>query len=126
MNALPCRPPVVEVSRVIVALLRGWTARVVLALLCAFAAAGPATAAVPPGNDAFSGASAIRGEQGQSETTNAGATKESGEPAHAGNAGGASVWFRWTAPRDGSFAFQTAHSESQSDFDTVLAVYTGP
>jgi hypothetical protein len=26
------------------------------------------------------------------------ATRETGEPPHAGNAGGRSLWFRWTAP----------------------------
>ena len=48
-------------------------------------------------------------------------TKQAGEPAHAGNAGGASVWFRWTAPADGPVYFDTPGSS----FDTLLAVYTG-
>jgi len=92
-----------------------------LALTLAGALAASAAAA-PPANDAFASARPLAGDQGRAETANAGATKEAGEPAHAGNAGGASVWFRWTAPRDGQFAFATAGS----DFDTVLAVYTGP
>ena len=29
------------------------------------------------------------------------ATKQAGEPDHAGNAGGHSIWYRWTAPADG-------------------------
>lgn len=92
------------------------------------AAAAPAAGSVaPPANDAFASARPIAGDQGGAETSNAGATKEAGEPAHAGNAGGASVWFRWTAPRGGQFAFLTGASEADvSDFDTVLAVYTGP
>jgi len=98
------------------------TAVVVLALAPVVAAAAHASAPAPPGNDAFVSARPIAGAQGQAETANAGATKEPGEPAHAGNAGGASVWFRWTAPRDGQFAFATG----ASDFDTALAVYTGP
>jgi uncharacterized repeat protein (TIGR03803 family) len=38
------------------------------------------------------------------------------------NRGGASVWFTWTAPASGRFAFNTLGSS----FDTLLAVYTGP
>jgi len=51
------------------------------------------------------------------------AGKESGEPSHAGDAGGHSVWFEWRAPTSGSVAFQTCTSEA--GFDTVLGVYTG-
>jgi hypothetical protein len=53
--------------------------------------------------------------------TNVRATKESGEPNHAGNIGGASVWYQWTAPASGSVTFDTIGST----FDTVLAAYTG-
>src|SRR5687767_6589051 len=49
------------------------------------------------------------------------ATKETGEPDHAGHPGGASVWYRWTAPADGSVAIDTCGS----GFDTLLAVYGG-
>ncbi len=49
------------------------------------------------------------------------ATKQSGEPDHAGDAGGASVWFKWTAPRTGPVSIDTCGS----GFDTLLAVYTG-
>jgi uncharacterized repeat protein (TIGR01451 family) len=52
---------------------------------------------------------------------NVGATKESGEPNHAGNAGGKSVWGKWTAPYTGSVQIDT-HGSS---FDTLLGVYTG-
>jgi hypothetical protein len=51
------------------------------------------------------------------------AGKESGEPNHAGDAGGHSVWFKWKAPAAGSVAFQTCTFEA--GFDTVLGVYTG-
>jgi hypothetical protein len=96
-----------------------WVA-VVVALVLMFPARA-AIAAGPPPNDTFSAATPISGQHGESESSNAGATKEAGEPAHAGNAGGGSVWFRWTAPRSGHYAFETAGS----DFDTLLAVYTG-
>lgn len=48
-------------------------------------------------------------------------TKEAGEPDHAGDPGGHSVWFKWRAPRSGTLTVSTA----DSTFDTVLGVYTG-
>lgn len=48
-------------------------------------------------------------------------TKEAGEPAHAGNVGGSSIWYRWTAPGSGRVTINTIGS----DFDTLLAVYRG-
>jgi hypothetical protein len=53
--------------------------------------------------------------------SNVGATKQPGEPDHAGNGGGASVWFRWTAPLTGSVQMTTC----QAAFPTLLAAYTG-
>ncbi len=49
------------------------------------------------------------------------ATKQAGEPDHAGNAGGASVWFKWTAPVSAEVSIDTC----DSGFDTLLGVYTG-
>jgi hypothetical protein len=49
------------------------------------------------------------------------ATKEPGEPDHAGNAGGKSLWWRWLAPRSGRVLLQT----TGTSFDSLLAVYTG-
>lgn len=53
---------------------------------------------------------------------NSGATKESGEPNHAGNAGGKSLWWTWTAPASGPATVTTAGS----NFRNALAAYTGP
>lgn len=50
-----------------------------------------------------------------------GATKQVGEPNHAGNPGGASVWFSWTASRSGSVQI----SACNANFPTLLAAYTG-
>jgi hypothetical protein len=50
-----------------------------------------------------------------------GATKDPFEPAHAGNVGGHSVWFNWSAPATGPTTFVT----TGASFDTLLAVYTG-
>jgi hypothetical protein len=75
----------------------------------------------PPANDNFADALEILGASGQIPGCNIGASKESGEPRHAHNNGGASVWWRWTAPASGSVVFDTF----DSNFDTILAVYTG-
>src|SRR5438445_13409043 len=52
---------------------------------------------------------------------NVGANKENAEPNHAGNRGGASVWWTWTAPASGLSTIDT----SGSSFNTLLGVYTG-
>ncbi|HEU5106357.1 MAG TPA: hypothetical protein VFU11_11010 [Solirubrobacterales bacterium] len=57
----------------------------------------------------------------QWEGSNRFAGEQAGEPDHAGDAGGSSVWFKWTAPRSGTVSVDTC----DSDFDTLLAVYTG-
>lgn len=71
-------------------------------------------------NDDFANALPIAGT-GSLVALNDAATKEAGEPDHAGDAGGASVWFRWTADQDGYVSVDTLFS----DFDTTLAVYSG-
>lgn len=77
---------------------------------------------LPPVNDNFEAASELAGlAPPTAVATNAGATKQTGEPNHAANAGGRSVWYRWTAPASGSASANTCGAT----FDTVLAVYTG-
>ena len=49
-------------------------------------------------------------------------TKEPGEPNHCGVAGGSSEWYSYVAPTNGVMTIDTIGS----DFDTVLAIYTGP
>jgi len=75
------------------------------------------------GNDSFSSARLIDRVVFTIGGDNNGATKEAGEPNHAGNAGGASVWFRYDVPpaASGTVEFNT----NFSSFDTLLAVYTG-
>lgn len=75
--------------------------------------------AVP--NDNFSDAQKLTGDTGSVTGTNVGATKEPGERNHAGNIGGHSVWYAWTAFDYGSLTVDT----QGSSFDTLLAVYTG-
>lgn len=76
-------------------------------------------AAFPVPNDNRAAATPLTAWGGHYEQTTWTATKEPGEPSHAGNAGGASVWFRWTAARSGSASIST----QGSDYDTLLAVY---
>jgi hypothetical protein len=76
-----------------------------------------------PANDNFVNAITLQGSAGSVNGTNANATKEAGEPAPIPNLtpGGRSIWYNWTAPGTGNATFDT----NGSDFDTVLAVYTG-
>jgi hypothetical protein len=75
----------------------------------------------PPANDNFNNSQLLTGVAVMASTNTVGATKQSGEPNHAGNAGGSSVWYRWTAPAAGTWSLDTAGSS----FNTLLAVYTG-
>ena len=99
---------------------RGRIAVVGIAAAIALTAVGLAEAAPPP-NDALAAATPLGGATGLANGTNLEATKEAGEPAHAGNPGGRSIWFRWTAPADGQLRWST----NESDFDTLLGVYQG-
>lgn len=82
-----------------------------------------------PGNDDFEDAAELANPlTGQPATDvwiagfgTIGATKQPGEPDHAGNPGGHSVWFEWTAPETGSVQLLAC----QNNFPTLLAVYEG-
>jgi Ca2+-binding RTX toxin-like protein len=87
----------------------------------------PSPAQAAPANDDLANAVDLSGfnpETGNVEGVNVNATKEVGEPDHAGNVGGRSVWYTWDAPADGSVP-HVGFSTLFSDFDTLLAVYTG-
>ena len=77
--------------------------------------------AAGPANDRFSNATPITGTNATVSGSNVGASTEGGEPAHAGNPGGSSVWWTWSAPANGELRITT----DGSDFDTLLGVYTG-
>jgi hypothetical protein len=75
----------------------------------------------PPLNDAFADCTPLTGMAGTNGGYNIGASKEQGEPAHAGNIGGHSVWYCWTAPASTSYVFYLGNC----DYDSTMAVYTG-
>jgi hypothetical protein len=79
------------------------------------------TISLAPANDLFANAQTVTDTTGSVTGTNVNATKESGEPNHAGIPGGRSVWYRWRAPATGSVIFETVGSS----FDTLLAAYRG-
>lgn len=85
----------------------------------------------PPANDDFSNATAVTGETigdpGGEQIYRAsvpgytwGAGKEAEEPDHGGDAGGASVWYAWTAPASG-----TARITACCGWSPLRGVYTG-
>jgi hypothetical protein len=78
---------------------------------------------LPPANDNFANAIVLSGTTAsRTADTNDAATLEAGEPATvAGATASASVWYRWTAGANGQLRIDTL----TSDFDTLLAVYTG-
>lgn len=80
-------------------------------------------AAATPANDNFADAEQLTGIRVSVTRSNVEATKEAGEPNHAGNTGGKSVWFKWTAPMSRVMAVTT--NRSAGNIDTLLHVYTG-
>jgi hypothetical protein len=75
------------------------------------------------GSDDFADAEALDPELPSfAAGSNEGASEESGEPDHAGVAGGASVWFKWTPAASGPVRLSTCATGA---LDLVLAVYTG-
>ena len=98
-----------------------WGFRALCSLFLVISLSGTLSVAHAQTNDAFGSRIRLSGASGQTDGSNVGASKETGEPDHAGNRGGASVWWAWTAPVAGEVTFDT----EGSDFDTLLAVYTG-
>ena len=81
-----------------------------------------------PSNDNFAGAISLTGNTVSATGSNLRATRQPGEPFHAGNRGGKSVWWSWSAKESGYATVSTARSISTNGFelDTLLGIYTGP
>lgn len=75
-----------------------------------------------PANDNFTNAITITGSQSSTNGSNVRASRESGEPNHAGNTNTPSVWYNWTVPSNGVVSLTCTPI---SGLDSVLAVYTG-
>ncbi len=80
-----------------------------------------------PANDDFADAAVLTGDSlkygiytAYADGFTWNATKEAGEPQHAGNPGGASIWYSWTAPFSDYFGVGGC-----GRFETLAAVYTG-
>jgi hypothetical protein len=72
-------------------------------------------------NDAFQNRIFLSGSFVVTNANNECASKEPGEFNHAANIGGKSLWWSWMAPVNGTVTVSTCGS----NFDTLLAVYTG-
>ncbi len=74
-----------------------------------------------PANDHFANAEVLDGTEGEALGNTRTATKQFGEPLHAGNLGGRSLWYSYTPTEDGVLDLRT----QGSNFDTLLAMYVG-
>jgi M6 family metalloprotease-like protein len=79
------------------------------------------TSVNPPANDAFAGRINITGNPATVTGTNVNSSAETSEPGHHSQAPQRSVWWKWTPSITGSATITTAGS----NFDTILAAYTG-
>ena len=86
----------------------------------------------PAPNDDFENAAVLTGQTfeepggarsyfGDRFGYNYNATKQTGEPKHAGDSGGSSVWYTWTPPESGIARFSLCCASTAN----LLAVYTG-
>jgi hypothetical protein len=79
------------------------------------------TVLAAPFNDDFAARLAVTGVSNVVRGSVLGATKQMGEAHHGAQTGGRSVWWKWIAPSNGPTEIQTVGS----NFDTLLAVYSG-
>lgn len=94
----------------------GYFVAIVIMGLCASVAE-----AICPANDAFRNALFLSGTSGSITGSNTGATTEAGEPVPADGSIGATVWYRWTAPANGTLLLDAG----ASDFNALISVFTG-
>jgi hypothetical protein len=78
---------------------------------------------VPP-NEIFTNAALLSGIRTSTTGSNAGATREPGEPSSNFNGSG-SVWYKWTAPISGEFGIYGERMDKPRRWNIVLNVFTG-
>jgi Tol biopolymer transport system component len=88
-------------------------------LLCFATPVKPAVAFA--NNDNFADAQILTDNSGSLTVYNDYGTLEFGEPYHAPQSAGCSLWYQWQATASGNVTFDTAGSH----MDTVMAIYTG-
>ncbi len=81
----------------------------------------PPPPAAPPNDDFADAVNLGSGSTATRSGTNVAATSEPGEPQPSADRGGASVWYRWTAPTSGPVEVDLCGS----GYDTLLSVYGG-
>ncbi|HEX8834179.1 MAG TPA: hypothetical protein VF719_08260, partial [Abditibacteriaceae bacterium] len=77
--------------------------------------------AAAPANDNFAARTFLSGLSGTTTATNVDATVETGEPTHYDGYQAHSIWYKWAPTVSGKFKIST----TGSNFDTILAVYSG-
>jgi hypothetical protein len=101
---------------------RRWARLLILVVAVASLLARPSQGVrAAPANDNLASAQPLSGSCGGVASSNVGATREAAEPLIQGNPGGASLWYRWTAPATTMVSVDTVGSTAY----TLLAVYTG-
>ena len=95
------------------------------ALFFAIAVAGGTVRAQSPSNDNFANRLTLTGSHPLAVSNNLHATREAGEPNHAGDSAGRSLWYTWTAPATGTANIGTYDNATSGPVMRAVAVYTG-
>ena len=98
--------------------MRFWIALLFLAACCR-------PAATAQTNDNFANRLALSGPAPVAASNNLLATREAGEPDHAGAAAGRSLWYTWTAPATGTVNVSTYYTGTGAPTMRAVALYTG-
>src|SRR5262249_6052704 len=107
-----------EMRRLAPGVVRARSVAAVLVVACGVFFISSSAWAAAPSNDDRANATVLTPAGGTLSQSTVGATRELGEADHAGDQGGASVWFSWTPSFSGVAVIDTVGS----DFDTLLDV----
>ena len=99
--------------------------RVFLLSILVVAAGLGGSQALAQTNDNFADRLTLTGSAPIAVSNNSTATREAGEPNHAGASRGRSLWYTWTAPTSGTINLSTYSTGRGAPVVRALAVYTG-